>query len=40
MADKEEWFDLVDEADKVIGTELRSIVHQTGDQHTGRACLG
>ena len=30
MADKEELFDLVDDADNVIGTELRSIVHQRG----------
>ena len=33
MADKEELFDLVDDADNVIGTELRSIVHQKGARH-------
>lgn len=30
MADKEELFDLVDEQDNVIGTELRSVVHSKG----------
>ena len=30
MADKEELFELVDEQDNVIGTELRSVVHTKG----------
>jgi len=29
-ADKEELFDLVDEQDRVVGTELRSVVHAKG----------
>lgn len=32
LADKEELFDLVDDQDNVIGTELRSVVHQKGGQ--------
>ncbi|KAL4449380.1 hypothetical protein ABPG77_007024 [Micractinium sp. CCAP 211/92] len=33
MADKEEYFDLVDEEDRVIGQELRSVVHRKGLLH-------
>ncbi|KAL4448132.1 hypothetical protein ABPG75_005351 [Micractinium tetrahymenae] len=33
MADKEEFFDLVDEQDRVIGRELRSVVHRKGLLH-------
>lgn len=31
MADKEEYFDLVDEDDRVVGRELRSVVHRKGE---------
>lgn len=31
LADKEEEFDLVDEQDRVVGRELRSVVHRTGE---------
>jgi isopentenyl-diphosphate delta-isomerase len=30
---KEEWFDVVDEQDRVIGRELRSVVHARGLNH-------
>lgn len=33
MADKEEYFDLVDEDDRVVGRELRSVVHRKGLLH-------
>lgn len=35
MADKEEYFDLVDEHDRVIGQELRSVVHREGEAGLG-----
>ena len=33
MADKEEWFDIVDEADRVIGKALRKEVHAKRLRH-------
>lgn len=30
---EEEWFDIVDEADEVVGREMRRVVHATGLRH-------